>query len=374
MRGKPSKKATIIEVARRAGVSTATAGRVLGSYGYASEAIQKKVLAAAKALGYRPNRLARGFKTGKSQTIGVVAGDIESPFYASVLRGVADVARAKGFGVLVTNSDETEGLEREAVELLLEKRVDGLIVSPAAIEASGHLRAALEANCALVQVDRIVRGLETDTVVLDNIGAARDCIDRLLRAGHRRIAIVAELGTSSGMDPASFIKSSYRVADLRHFFPSWQRLAGYVEAHRAVGAPVDARLIRRVRAYSAAAAERETVDVLALGDAPTALFTADGVMSTGAMEAIATLGLRVPQDLSLVCFDDLDWMKFVGAGISAVAQPAYQMGSAVAELLLRRIEGEPGPRTHLVLPAQFLERASIRSLRRKGPGLSASAG
>ena len=294
MNAKSSKKATIIEVARRAGVSTATAGRVLGSYGYASEAIQEKVRAAAKALGYRPNRLARGFKTGKTQTIGVIAGDIESPFYASVLRGVADLARAKGFGVLVTNSDETEQREREAVELLLEKQVDGLIVSPAALETSGHLRAAVKANCSVAQVDRIVRGLDTDTVVLDNVGAARECIERLLRAGHRRIAVVAELGASSGMDPASFIASSCDGANLRHLFPSWQRVAGYLEAHRAAGVPVDARLIRRVEAYSAAAASHETIEVLELSDAPTALFTADGVMSTGAMEAIASLGLAIP--------------------------------------------------------------------------------
>jgi LacI family transcriptional regulator len=365
---KPSKKATIIEVARQAGVSTATAGRVLGSYGYASEEIQKKVRAAAEALGYRPNRLARGFKTGKTQTIGVVAGDIESPFYASVLRGVADVARAKGFGVLVTNSDETEQREREAIELLLEKQIDGLAISPSALDAPKHLRAALEANCSLVQVDRIVRGLETDTVALDNVGAARDCVDRLLRAGHRRIAIVAELVTTSGVDPASFIASPYGGSKLRHFYPSWQRLAGYVEAHRAAEVPIDARLIRRVGAYSAAAARKEAVEVLALKDAPTALFTADGVMSTGVMEAIVSLGLRIPQDLSLVCFDDLDWMKFVGAGISAVAQPAYQMGAAVAELLLRRIEGQSGLCTHLVLPAQFVERGSIRSLRRRSIG------
>ena len=103
---KRTKKATIIEVARLAGVSTATAGRVLGSYGYASTAIQKKVRDAADILGYRPNRLARGFKTGRTQTIGVVVGDIESPFYASILRGIADVVRGRGFGVLVTNSDE----------------------------------------------------------------------------------------------------------------------------------------------------------------------------------------------------------------------------------------------------------------------------
>src|SRR5258708_36260677 len=119
-------RVTIIEVARSAGVSTATAGRVLGGYGYASGDIKYRVREAAEALGYRPNRLAKSLITGKTQTIGVVAGDIESPFYASVLRGIGDVARGEGFGVIVTNSDEEPALEREAVQLLLEKQVDGL--------------------------------------------------------------------------------------------------------------------------------------------------------------------------------------------------------------------------------------------------------
>src|SRR5215218_1285509 len=111
MAEKRSDKVTIAEVARRAGVSTATAGRVLGDYGYASAEIRDKVHKSAKALQYRPNLLARGLITGRTKTIGVVAGDIQSPFYASILRGVADVARAAGFGVLLTNSDEV--LERE---------------------------------------------------------------------------------------------------------------------------------------------------------------------------------------------------------------------------------------------------------------------
>ena len=118
--------------------------------------IQERVRKAAEALGYRPNRLARGLITGKTQTIGVVAGDIESPFYASVLRGIGDVARGRGFGVIVTNSDESRQLEQEAVQLLLEKQVDGLIVSSTVVDETSHLARRARSNCPVVQFDRVV--------------------------------------------------------------------------------------------------------------------------------------------------------------------------------------------------------------------------
>ena len=117
-------------------------------YGYSSPEVQEKVRAAAATLGYRPNRLAKGLITGKTQTIGVVVGDIESPFYASVLRGIGDVARRGGFGVIVTNSDENAELEREAVQLLLEKQVDGLIVSSTCVDEPDHLREAISRSTA----------------------------------------------------------------------------------------------------------------------------------------------------------------------------------------------------------------------------------
>ncbi len=355
---KRTKKATIIEVARLAGVSTATAGRVLGSYGYASTAIQKKVRDAADTLAYRPNRLARGFKTGRTQTIGVVVGDIESPFYASILRGIADEVRGRGFGVLVTNSDENVDREREAVQLLLEKQVDGLIVSPAAIAHADCLSHAIASQCPVVQVDRVVRGLETDAVLLDNVGSAHHAVTQLIDAGHRRIGIVAELVGASPKDISTFVRTMKPKLPLRHLYPSWQRLLGYLLAHREAGLNVDASLVRKVNTYSISAAKSATEELLSQ-TRPTALFTADGLMSTGAMMAIAGRGLRIPNDLSLVCFDDLDWMKFIGTGISAISQPANQMGVAVAELLMRRIDLQPGPPEHRILLAEFVARGSI---------------
>ena len=360
MAKKPLKNATLIEVARQAGVSSATAGRVLGTYGYSSPEVQAKVRAAAAMLGYRPNRLAKGLITGKTQTIGVVVGDIESPFYASVLRGIGDVARRNGFGVIVTNSDENPGLEREAVQLLLEKQVDGLIVSSTCVDEPDHLRDAVTGDCPVVQFDRVAVGLETDTVVVDNVSVTRVGVAKLLAAGHRRIGILAELGPGAGMDLATFmVQADPSDAALRHYYPSWQRLLGYLDAHRHADVDIDPRLIRKVSTYSSAFARKEALDLLTMRDAPSALFTADGVMSTGALEALSALKLAVPGDVSLLCFDDLDWMQFVARGITAIAQPAHEVGASAAELLLRRLASAAAPFEHLVLNAQLVERNSI---------------
>ncbi len=333
---------------------------MLGTYGYSSPEVQAKVRAAAALLGYRPNRLAKGLITRKKQTIGVVVGDIESPFYASVLRGIGDVARRNGFGVIVTKSDENAELEREAVQLLLEKQVDGLIVSSTCVAEPDHLREAISGSCPVVQFDRVAVGLDTDTVVLDNVAATREGVAKLLAAGHRRIGILAEPGPGVGMDLATFMAQADPAdSDLRHYYPSWQRLLGYLDAHRQADVAIDPQLIRKVSTYSSALARKEAFDLLTMRDAPSALFTADGVMSTGALEAISALKLSVPGDVSLLCFDDLDWMQFVARGVTAIAQPAHQIGASAAELLLRRLGNTAAPFEHLVLSAQLIERNSI---------------
>ncbi|WP_352805245.1 LacI family DNA-binding transcriptional regulator [Mesorhizobium sp. M0340] len=369
-----SKNATIIEVARRAGVSSATAGRVLGGYGYSSPEVQEKVRAAAAALGYRPNRVAKGLITGKTQTIGVVVGDIESPFYASVLRGIGDVARRGGFGVIVTNSDENAELEREAVQLLLEKQVDGLVVSSTFVNEPDHLREAVAARCPVVQFDRIVAGLETDSVVVDNVSVTRNSVAAMIAAGHSRIGILAELGPDQRDDVGSFVANAdLSSSDVRYHHPSWQRLLGYLEAHRAAGISPDLQLIRRVAVYSSEAARKEALDLLTMRNAPSALFTADGVMSTGVLEATSALKLAIPGDVSLLCFDDLDWMQFVAQGITAIAQPAHLVGATAAELLLKRLAGDTASFEHHVLAARLVNRNSIAvHLNRKAPDPAAT--
>lgn len=360
MSGRRASRVSLIDVARRAGVSTATAGRVLGGYGYTSDEIRDRVREAAASLEYRPNRLARGLITGKTQTIGVVAADIENAFYASAIRGIADVARREGFGVIVTNSDEDLEREREAVQLLREKQVDGIIVSPCDLGKPKHLLDAIEGACPLVQLDRVSRGLDADAVVVDNVAATRACIEHLIAAGHVRIAFVAELATSFRGDIASFASLVERHdIDLPTLYPSWQRLAGYMEALRAAQLPLDLALVRRVGAYSAEAARGEVQALLSGRERPTAFFSGDGTMSTGVIKAVTEARLRIPEDLSLVCFDDLDWMEFVANGITALRQPARDMGRVAAELLLKRIQGDTTAPQRVALATTMTERNSV---------------
>lgn len=362
MADKRADKVTITEVAKRAGVSTATAGRVLGAYGYSSEDNKEKVRSAARELGYRPNLLARGLITGRTKTIGVVAGDIQSPFYASILRGISDVARAEGFGVLLTNSDEMLEMELEAVQLLLEKQVDGLILAPCDTAGSAHLHAALKGGCPIVQIDRTVRGLAADSVTVNSRVAARECIAELIALGHRKIAMIAELERWEAGDIDTFIGHvSGETVDPAMLFPSWQRLYGYVEAHLAAGIRIDREMIVRVGAYSVAGAKRQTQEILSRPDRPTALFTADGLMSAGAMDAITALNLHLPSDLSMICFDDLDWMSFLKPGITAIAQPLTAMGETAARLMLERLSGDDRPLRHLALKPSLTRRGSVAS-------------
>jgi len=356
-------KATIAEVAKLAGVSTASAGRVLGGYGYSSEEIRLKVRQSAERLGYRPNLLARGLITGKTKTIGVVAGDIQSPFYSTILRGISDEARLEGFGVLVTNSDEILARELESVRLLLEKRVDGLIVAPCDTDRADHLRRAVKEGVPVVQLDRVVEGLEAGGVTVNNREASRHAVASLISAGHRRIGIVAELERWRSGDVETFVVGVTKgTISANGLFPSWQRLFGYLEAHLAAGLAVDQKLVARVGAYSLAAARRTSRELLTGPGRPTALFTADGLISAGAIDAIADLGIAIPDDLSVIGFDDLDWMSFSKPGITAVAQPLAEMGQATARLMLDSLaSGEP-PRDHLVLQSTLIWRGSVLPL------------
>ena len=357
----PRPRITITQVAAEAGVSTATAGRVLGGYGYASDDVAARVRAAARTLGYKPNTLARSLVTGRSQTIGVVAADIDNAFYARVLRGIGDVARSRGFGVILTNSDENLDREKEAVQLLLEKRVDGLIITPCDVQGSEHLHSLIAGGCPAVQIDRAAYDLAADSVTVDNRGSAREAVRHLLAAGHTRIGIIAELEQAQKGSLEDFVANVARSPVTGEtLYPSWQRLLGYLDAHREANIPVQTQLIRRAGAYSAEAARQEAVRLLQSADhRPTAVFAADGTMSHGLMQAIADLAIRVPEHLSVVCFDDLDWMQFMQPAITSVRQPVHRIGSMAAELLLSRIAGDTSVPKHNVLEARLNVRGSV---------------
>ncbi|MFC6643591.1 LacI family DNA-binding transcriptional regulator [Sulfitobacter profundi] len=325
---------------------------------------KERVLAVATKLGYQPNKIARGLITGRTRTIGVIAGDISSPFYAAVLRGISDVVEGHGLGMLITNSDETLDREVAATKLLRENQVDGLIVSPCDVADSPHLREAVKAGMPMALIDRKVRGLLVDTVAVENVQSSRDAVRRLLMAGHRRVGIIAELATDETRLKDFLAAAKNQPPEgLQLLSTSWQRLAGYLEAHRAFGLEVDPNLILAVNGHSALAAQNAALVALTKNPRPTALFCADGLMSVGTMATISAKGLQVPSDLSMICFDDLDWMTFVGPGIDAIAQPRRRLGRAAARLLLARIGEAQGAPRDIRLSPRMIERGSLRSIR-----------
>src|SRR4051794_26472987 len=339
---------TIPDVARVAGVSAATAARALGGYGAVSPQTLASVRAAAEQLGYRPNELARSMITGKTNTIGAIVADIENPFFARVTRGITDAARAAGFEVILVNTDEDLASERSALKVLLDKQVDGVVVAPASSHEAGHLREAQECGADIVLIDRRVAGLEADAVLIDNRTAARDAVQRLLGAGHRRIALVT--GSGFGDDEAP-------VAP-RRLSTGTERIEGYLAALEAAGVPECAKYLRAT-AVDQPRAERLTAELLALDAPPTALFASDLVVALGALRAIQAAGLTIPAELTFVAFDDADWTTVLTPRLSVVAQPAYDMGVKAAKTLIDRINGNDAQPREYLLPTTFVERESI---------------
>ena len=356
---------TIPDVAREAGVSVPTAGRALGGYGYVSEDLRRRVLAAAERLGYRRNTLARSMVTGRTHTIGFVGADIENSFFARAMRGISDVAHAHQYQVILTNSDEDPSQERAAVQLLIEKRVDGIIVAPAELEQPEHLEAVIRDGTPVVLLDRAIPGLAADSVVVDNVPGAQNAVAHLIGLGHRRIAVI-----STRRGPRTVFTDETLQADTgidpRTLSPSAARVLGYLRAHWAAGRPVSPDLVRlgvtperpRASVQRRAAALAETLAVLQDPRPATAIFTTDNDMSHGAAEAIRRSGLRVPEQVSMVGFDDLDWATLVSPPLTVVEQPVYELGAVAAERLLARVHGDESPPQHAVLTTRLLRRAS----------------
>lgn len=352
------KQPTLHDVARLAGFSTSTTARALGNYGRIAETTREKVRAAADELGYRANPLARSMITGKTKTIGVVCADLSSPFFAEALRGISDVAKRRGYDILIVNTDEDLASERDAVALLRDRHVDGVIVSPADVRQVGHLAALQTPERALVLLDRSSTALDADSVTVDDVSAMTDAVSRLVEAGHRRIGIVTELRIEREADWQSLL-GDLDHSERRELNPSSRRLLGYLRAHRQHGIPIDPALVARTGATSVDSARSATTRLLEQSGM-TAVVTVDNTTSVGAYGAIRDQGLRVPEDLSFIAFDNLDWTTLVQPAVSVIEQPVYALGSLAAEVLLDRLDGtRETPGEEILLDTRFIERGSI---------------
>jgi LacI family transcriptional regulator len=288
---------------------------------------QRKVEAAIEELNYVPNRMARGLLSQKTATIGLIVPDVANPFFAPVVRGAETTARKAGYRLLLCNSEGDLRLEREYVEDLMSHRVEGLLLAPANDHTRHSVFPLLRHDFPIVLVDRSLPDLDCDLVVSDNTAGARRLVAHLVTIGHRDIAHLADADdTSTGRE----------------------RLKGYQEALAAAGIPYREDDVFRTT-VDQLGGYRATQQVLALDPLPTAIFAVNNMTAVGSMKALRERGLSVPQDIALVCFDDVEHLAVLSPFLTVIDQPAETLGSLGAQLLLERISGKAGQRRRRIL-------------------------
>ncbi len=325
----------IKDVAKRAGVSSATVSRVLANKQYVRDTTREKVLKAVKELGYQPSRVARSLRIKSSQIIGLLISDIQNPFFTALVRAVEDVAYENNYFIFLCNTDETMDKEAMYIDLMISENVAGVIITPTN-ECKSPCKKLLKAGIPMVAVDRRVLDCDADTVVLNNIHAASELVNLLIEHGHHRIgAILGRTEITTGRERYQ----GYKSALLRNNIPLLPELVRFGLPKEEMGFTC-------------------TNELLNLPEPPTAIFTGNNLLTIGALRAIKERGLRIPNDIALVAFDDMEWSTLISPPITVAAQPTYEMGLKAAELILKRISNPTRPTETVLFEPQIKIRES----------------
>jgi LacI family transcriptional regulator len=323
--------ATIRDVAKLAGVSISTVSLAFSAEGRVSPATYQRIWAAAQTVGYVPNPLAQGLKSGRSRLIGMVVGDISNPFFGRLLKGVERSALDRNHLVIVSDSGADPDQELAILDQLSEQRVAGIILSPhgSAPDYAARIGAL---KMPLVMVDHRIPGVEADFVGSDNVLASAMLTEHMIRFGHKRIA---------------------HIAGRAGLYTTGQRMRGFLETMQGAGIEVDQSLVvdgdyQGERAYA------EAMRLMTRADRPTAILAANNVMALGALQAINDLGFKCPADISLTSIDDVPWGNVIQPRITMVVQQVDELARIASEWLLERIRLRGGetiaPREHILIP------------------------
>lgn len=336
---------TLEDIAKKAGVSVSTVSRILNKKTKKyriSPKTESLVLKLAKGLNYTPNQLARGLRLKRTHSIGLIVPDISNPFFAAVTRAVQRAAHEMGYSLMVCDTDEDESQEIAHIKVLRSKGVDGMVVMPVG-QSGVHLQQLIKDGLPLVVLDRIFDDLPCDSVVIDNYKGAYEAVEYLVKNGHARIAIIQGL-------PNTYTNKG--------------RLSGYRDALKANNIELDPRLIVG-RDFRQESGYIETKILLSLEPRPTAIFATSDLITLGALEAINEEGLHIPQDLSLIAFDDIDHVNFFTTPLTTISQPKEIIGEVAIKLLTEKIKNHnKGESRRIMLSSRLVERNSVRSLLR----------
>jgi LacI family transcriptional regulator len=334
---------TLKRIAAELGTSPTTVSRVLNGRARQyriSRETEAAVRATARRLNFAPNALARGLRLNKTSTLGVVIPDISNPFFAAIARRITLGVREEGYSIVICDSQENVEIEIQSLKLLRSRNVEGIILAPVG-QSADHLAEFEQSGMPLVLVDRYFPGLRIPYVASDNFVGAADATRLFLDNGHRRIACLQGLrGTS----------------------PQEDRLRGYKEALSSRGLPIDEALIA-----GDSFGEQSgyiTMKLLLRGGCPfTAVLAFSNLISLGALRAISEEGLRVPEDVSIISFDDQPYSAYLATPMTTVAQRSSEMGEIAVKLLFDRLRSpERAVQGGVLLPTNIVVRNSVKNL------------
>jgi LacI family transcriptional regulator len=338
--------ATLRDVATAAGVHPATASRALnlGTRLLVSEETAQRVSEAAERLGYRPNSVARSLRTRRSHTVGVLIPDLNNPLFPPIIRGIEDRLAEHGYVALIGNTDADPGKERLVFDQMRARHVDGFVLATATLN-SPILDEAAAAELPVVLMNRIAQDYPFSSVSVDNEQGVRAAVAHLVSLGHRRIGHIA--GPQDVSTGAA-------------------RLRGYQEAMRSHGLTVDAADVVYATGYTVEEGLRCARELLEGSTELTAVVAANDMLAVGCYGALDALGLRCPEDLSVVGFNDMRFVDRLHPPLSTIRFPHYQVGTEAARLLIERIESGESPVKILFLAPELVARGSTVAIEQSG--------
>ena len=336
---------TIADVAKRAHVSAMTVSRVINNTATVSEITRQRVLLAMEELNYVPNSIARSLISGKTATLGLVVADLANPFFTTIARGAEDAAHSNRHRLIVCNHDDDPGKEREYIEALISARVDGMVIVPASDMSRDNLQKLQCHHVPYVILDRLVEGVVADSIVGNNRDAAYQLTAHLLQQGHTQIAI---------------------INGPQQIYTARERFQGYLAALADHGLAMQPKFVASASfgPYPHKSSDSHTLSQTLKtwmngADArPTALVAANNMVAIEVLQQLEMMQLHCPDDIALVCFEDIDPYGLLRPTVTAAAQPAYDFGRLAVKMLFERMENPDLDVRSKILPINLHYRAS----------------
>jgi DNA-binding LacI/PurR family transcriptional regulator len=329
-------------IAEKAGVSTATVSRVLNNFPGVRGKTKKKVMKIVSESNYEVDGIARSLRQKKTFKIGVIVENILSQFYSILAKSIEDIANKYGYSVILCNADDDPQKELKYLKVLKSSRVDGIIIAPTGKNAD-YVNGLIQSNIKIVLVDRLIEGVDCDAVLVDNEKGSYTAIKYLIDNGYRKIALIN-----------GFIDRT----------TGKERLNGYIRALKENNIPVNNDFIK-IKDFKKRSGILFSEELLKNKDKPEAIFAANIDLTLGTLLSAKKFGLKIPDDLAVIGFDDTDWAQITEPPLTVIRQPIYDLGASSAEMLIKNIEEDnkfKKEKLIITLNTKLIERDSVKKI------------